>query len=112
MVFLSQRALSVLTYGDERPPVVRGAHSCMRRTIYLRTTFSERKPADRSTLLHELVHHLQCRSPGYDAMTLCQKERQAYEVERVWLRRQGIDFYATFNHTRRSFENFMKLKCP
>lgn len=117
VILLPQQELTALVYGEpghdeERFPVIRGAHVCMTQTIYLRDTFTQKKDADLSTLLHEVVHYLQCRDPRWSRATTCRKERQAYETERRFLTRRGVDFYATFGHTRASFAAFMATKCP
>lgn len=116
VMLLPEDELTALVYGEpghdeERFPIIRGAHVCSEGTIYLRRPFDGRKLADRSTLLHELVHHLQCRSAGWITMTLCAKETEAYAVEQEFLRRRGADFYQMFGYTPAGFRRFMDQKC-
>jgi hypothetical protein len=44
----------------------------------------------KSTLLHELVHHVQ-RSNNVELPCVAAYERQAYDLQVKWLREQGVD---------------------
>ena len=60
--------------------------------IYLPESFDRESPVYRSTLIHELVHHLQERS---GKRYLCRQaaEKVAYEAQQEYLRQHGVDFW-------------------
>lgn len=112
---MTQQELTVLIYGEpghdeERNPTVRGAFDCPKRTIYIRDTFKSREK-ELATMLHEVVHYLQCRSYRRIVMSSCYRERMAYAAERKFLEDRGSDFYETYGYTPDSFAAFMDLKC-
>ena len=61
--------------------------------IHYRESFDMRRVVDRSYLVHELVHWLQHVDQGAEATRTCEmivrNEREAYEVQAVYLRRHG-----------------------
>ena len=112
---ITQQELTVLVYGppghdEERTHIVRGAFDCPKRTIYIRDTFKSRDK-ELSTLLHEVVHYLQCRSIRRIFMSRCHRETVAYRAERKFLESRGHDFYEMYGFTPASFATFMDLKC-
>lgn len=54
------------------------------RTIYLRNGWSDRRPADVSLLVHELVHHLQ-NAGGVQYDCPAAREKPAYAAQTRWL---------------------------
>jgi hypothetical protein len=60
-------------------------YECDSHTLVLRAGFDFERAWERSILLHELVHHVQCLRHGrYD--DLCAAEREAYALQAKFLR--------------------------
>jgi hypothetical protein len=81
-----------LAYG-QKPPLltsVSGLYDPKTSTIYLLDSWDDANLLDRSTLVHELAHHLQVMNK---VPTLCFNayERQAIELQLAWLREQGVE---------------------
>jgi hypothetical protein len=63
-------------------------------TIYLPKAWNGAAIYDRAMLLHELVHHVQ-EFNRLPSRCNAERERQAYDLTRVWLSEQGVaDPYA------------------
>jgi hypothetical protein len=58
-------------------------------TIYLPETWRPTDLRDQSTLVHELVHHVQ-NANHVAAPCAAALERQAYQLQVLWLRQQGV----------------------
>jgi uncharacterized protein DUF6647 len=59
-------------------------------SIYLPQQWAPNDLRQTSTLLHELVHHVQ-RSNNVELPCVAAYERQAYDLQIKWLREQGVD---------------------
>jgi hypothetical protein len=73
------------------------------KTIVLREGFDPTKEYDLSILLHEFVHHLQNINGMQPSRCRGDRERQAYEVQRTFLKERGhkdkvmgIDMFTQF----------------
>jgi len=90
VVHLSPDALHELTTTPSaQGERVRALYGRGDRIIYLRTNWDSARLADRSELVHELVHHFQ----NVHAMPYpCNAAREtlAYELQLKWLRDQGV----------------------
>lgn len=79
-----------------------------RYRILLRTSLDLDMPLDSSFLVHELVHVLQFKRFGHARFTRCEdllnSEREAYDVQNAYLRRQGIFW--------REGETLRYMRCP
>lgn len=109
-LFMAER-----TYGDPLPrkrSVIWGQYSCFRNRLSLRDDWDKDDMASMSTLLHELVHHLQCAKHGSVWMMMkCSSEGQAYAAEIEWMETQGADFYDVFNVNKTKFDDWLADKC-
>lgn len=110
LVFLPHAALA--QQACERPCQVYGWFP-PGRTIYLDDRLDPlNEVADRSILVHELVHFLQRESgsfpPSGDCHTWMARERQAYDIQLRWLKQQGVSRKAL---ARIGFGPW-KLSCP
>lgn len=92
--YLPPEKLAELYYGK---PVSKDAalnieaiYSDVTQTIYLRDDWDVDDLNDQSTLLHELVHHMQVIN-GIEHECLRQREHQAYELQMQWLREKGVE---------------------
>lgn len=82
-------------YGPEAPecpaPTVRALYDPVRGVICLRQDFDPADVIDRSTLLHELVHHVQKHNRlDEDAECPAVLEPPAYRLQFEWLKEQGV----------------------
>ncbi len=96
VVFVSAEEIAERAYGPRRPEGARATALYDREQgiIYLNRDWNAATLRDRSTLLHELVHHVQQRTQ-VTAPCLAAYERQAYHLQIEWLRQQGVsDPYA------------------
>ena len=59
-------------------------------SIYLPQQWAPNDLRQKSTLLHELVHHVQ-RPNNVELPCVAAYERQAYDLQIKWLREQGVD---------------------
>lgn len=79
-----------------------------RYRILLRASLDLSAPLDSSFLVHELVHVLQFKRFGHARFTRCEdllnSEREAYDVQNAYLRRQGIFW--------REGETLRYMRCP
>jgi hypothetical protein len=66
------------------------------RTVLLRHDWDMRDLRDRSILVHELVHHLQAEA-GRDYLCKGEMEREAYEIQAVWLEARGAELFEVMN---------------
>lgn len=77
---------------------VQAAYEHHSATIYLQTGWSPTDLSDVSTLLHELVHHMQ-REAGLTMDTVgCPPrdlEKPAYDAQIAWLNASGVDAFET-----------------
>lgn len=97
-----------------RDPRTLGMYVCIFRRMYLQQGFDVEEIRNQALLLHELVHHLQCRAWGVRALEQrrCRAERMAYEATITWLGKRGRDFYRVFRWTPSTFERYMTGACP
>ncbi|MCE2679032.1 MAG: hypothetical protein LW629_01020 [Burkholderiales bacterium] len=69
--------------------------------IYVRAPFSEQNAMDKSFLIHELVHVLQFKLGGHERFGSCEavlaNERQAYQVQNLYLHQEGSDWREGFS---------------
>ena len=85
-----------LYYGDgerECAGDIAAIYNPMFRTIYLPDTWSADNMTDVSTLLHELVHHVQFSAglTAADYTCAAEMERQAYDAELAWLKAARVE---------------------
>ncbi len=76
------------------PPLERDAvYFCAGRTLILRERLADTlaEPPALSYLLHELVHHAQCRNQAATRQTRCERERQAYQLQGDFLRARAAE---------------------
>jgi hypothetical protein len=90
--FAPHRELSRKFYGDADWPArpLQGVYERSNRTIYLRAEAEKGDLRAVSVLLHELTHHVQ-RSNRLSLPCPQAYERQAFELQLLWLRQQGTD---------------------
>lgn len=92
--FVSQQRLVELAYGRNPPSgaAVTAMYNRSNGTVYLSTEWRMEDLRDRSTLLHELVHHYQehCTNCPVSYPCLAARERDAYRLQSDWLRQQGV----------------------
>jgi hypothetical protein len=88
--FVTRREL-VRLHGspDSNALEVQALYSHSERSIYLLREWRADDLRQKSTLLHELVHHAQ-RSNDVELPCTAAYERQAYELQIKWLREQGV----------------------
>jgi hypothetical protein len=89
--FVPQRQLLEMAYGESAPAdaSVTAIYNPKTRTVYLGIAWKHDDLRDRSTLLHELVHHFQeCCALPYPC--LAARERDAYHLQAAWLRQNGV----------------------
>ena len=97
---LPEQELAERFFGG-RPPAdashVCGLYHAASMTIYLPESWCADRPLDRSSLLHELVHHVQkVRALPYPCPAA--RERLAYDLQVRWLQENGVaDPYALIN---------------
>lgn len=89
--FVSQRQLVETAFGPNAPAdaSVTAVYSRTTRTVLLGASWQIANLADRSTLLHELVHHVQ-ESRALPYPCLAARERDAYHLQAAWLEQQGV----------------------
>lgn len=68
-------------------PRIRGAYDADRQVVILVPPWSEDDDQAVSTLLHELIHHVQLQSREWDCIG--QPEWQAYKLQEKWLNERG-----------------------
>jgi hypothetical protein len=59
-------------------------------TVYLPVNWRSNDLRQSSALLHELVHHVQWANNHMEGQCRGQLERQAYDLQIMWLREQGV----------------------
>jgi hypothetical protein len=97
--FRSQHELNERYYGGQPPADARlcGLYHAESKTIYLPTEWRPEVLADRASLLHELVHHVQTVRAMPNPCPAA-RERLAYQLQVQWLRENGVaDPYALIN---------------
>lgn len=113
--YVAEEVMAVRTYGTPLPrnrSVIWGQYSCHRNRLTLRDTWDKDDFASMATLLHELVHHLQCAKHGTMWMMIkCGTEGQAYAAEMKWLETQGTNFYDVFNVSKTKFDDWIADEC-
>jgi hypothetical protein len=89
--FVSQQRLAELAYGGNPPSgaAVTALYNRTIGTVYLSTEWKKEDLRDRSTLVHELVHHCQERG-SIPYPCIAARERDAYRLQADWLRQQGV----------------------
>lgn len=85
-------------------PGLRAAYDPATGTIYMTAPWSPIDPEILSTLLHQLVHHVQIQSRDWPCLDATRFE--AYQLQDQWLRQQG--YSAGFDWTR----IFIESRCP
>ena len=92
LIFVSQEMLLERAYRD-RPheePYVCGLYDDETQTVWLPHECRADDVSDQSTLLHELVHHVQTVT-AMEYPCLAAREPLAYALQAQWLREQGVE---------------------
>jgi hypothetical protein len=113
--YLSEREMAERAYGTPLPrkrSIIWGQYTCYRNRLTLRDTWDKDDIASTSTLLHELVHHLQCAKHSLVWMMVsCKAETQAYAAEIEWMASQGENFYTVFRVSKAKFDAWLDDQC-
>lgn len=96
VLFVTGPEIDNVAYGAQDQPGQQAAavYDTTSATIYLNTAWGADPIRDASTLIHELVHHLQFEA-GADKTYPCRQwvERVAYKAQADWLAARDFDFY-------------------
>lgn len=87
--FVSQKELQTMYCGDNKPCyTLKAVYLNKDKTIYLPTGFKGESKEEQSTLVHELVHHLQFVLEA--SPPPCFDEAEAYFIEDIWRKQNGL----------------------
>ena len=114
VIFVPEAQLVQMFYGPKRELAsvarIHALYSHQEEKIYLVTGWIIDDFLHISQLLHELVHHVQ-RFNKIKAPCLAAYERQAFDLQLVWLREQGVeDPYALLDINE--FMIMLSSRCP
>ena len=87
--YLSKEDVQAYFCSDPNCMEVVAFYDKLSRTIVLRDTFDPANEFDLSALIHEFVHHLQNINGEKRSRCRGDRERQAYEVQRTFLKERG-----------------------
>jgi hypothetical protein len=113
VLFLPPGKLVERAYGPNEHPdaVLQALYDHTNTTVYLPVTWRPNDLRQSSALLHELVHHVQWAHNKMEGKCRGQLEREAYDLQIMWLREQGVtDPYDVIGIDE--FTIFLISRCP